>query len=553
MLPVNFQFEEMLADVSAKKSSHVAGIKGQEQTVSFEDMLKRVGRALHERKNSGEKSAIKNFEDKPSTAQTVEIVKKQMLANGIDPRSVNLDKSSLETLKRILTAAGLEEDALAGIFEGLLAESADGTVNLADLFSALNANAADLAGDMETARLDASAIPYLKTVLTRLGISREAAGEMIDEAVSKNGDLNVKTLLSDLKAFADQQADAHLLTADGEKNTRQALTALLSKIGINTGKKEDSPVTLKSVIQGLENMLPDKTSPKGAGKDFSDQLARFIQTVQSGNTGNEGRMDTPHIEILGEKTVKDRIKGMATANSKTQADSNEKAVPNLKATGAEGSKADDATASKLFKEALGGRQGAQNNDNYTNRLSDVRAANITAGSGQSAAGVSQAGQNGTSHAAEKPLPAFVLNQVGRQVVRAVQNNQNTVTIQLKPPELGRLSISIETVGHTLKVNILAEQSSARDLLMSHTSDLKAVVSEHHQGFRVEKVDVQLSQNFDQAMADTRNGKDQGGAGSRRKGSIRTNASGVVGNSNADDDGPPASAPGTGSRLLNLIA
>jgi len=141
--------------------------------------------------------------------------------------------------------------------------------------------------------------------------------------------------------------------------------------------------------------------------------------------------------------------------------------------------------------------------------------------------------------------------VGRQVVKAVQKNLDTITIQIKPPQFGRLAVSIESSGNALKVNILAEHSAARDILMSHTSDLRGIISDQQPGLRVEKVDVQLSQNFDQAMADTRNGKNPGNTGFRHKGQARSGTSRVVDQAAPEDD-EESYPTQDGRRVLNLI-
>lgn len=554
MLPVNFQFEEIMADFSAKGRSNVAGEGGQGQTVSFEDLMKRIGNAMHERQQAGKAvdgNGLKGVDKRngeTGTQQIIQAVKKHLFARDIDPRSIKLNKASLDTLTDIFESAGLNGEALSDLFRDIMSDSASGTLTLADILTAMDTRAETLKGAGQSVRLDSSTIPYFKTILNRLGMNRETAGEIMEKAVSKDGGVDVRALVSALKDFADQQAGGNPITISGEKDAREELAVLLSRIGIKTGEKGDAPVTLKSVIQGLENMVTDKQPAVLPQHQLAHQIDRFMKAVESANTTADGKTDNEKISLLGENTLKSRIRGGTTANRENQTGTDAREVAK------DGGKAADAASDqKLFRQALAARQADSSSGNLANRMTDARGQNMAAGVGQAGAGVGHTGQTGSAPTAEKPLPAYVLNQVGRQVVKAVQNNQNTVTIQLKPPQLGRLAISIETSGNTLKVNIMAEQSAARDLLMSHSSDLKAVVSEQHHGLRVEKVDVQLSQNFDQAMADARNGKDQNGAGSRRKGNVRPGVSSVNEKINADDGGPEQTERPAGSGLLNLIA
>ncbi|MDY6824664.1 MAG: flagellar hook-length control protein FliK [Thermodesulfobacteriota bacterium] len=560
MLPVNFQIEEMIADFSAKAPSGSKG--GGDPAVSFEDLMKRVGKVLDERGNAGETRnegvvPVAAQQGQPEQARDViQAVKRHLLSKGMDPQTVKLDKASLETLKDIFTKAGLEEEALTNLFDGLLADSTTGYVKLGDVFSAMAANADSLAAKQDSVLLASSTVPYIKTVLSRLGMDRETAGQVMDKAVGKNGEVDIRALVSALKDISGQATGGGIMAADGDKNAKQDMTALLSRIGIQSGDKGDRPVTLRSFIQGLENMMPEKASAEASRQQMAGALEQLMKSIESTGTAGAGvqdKADSPKINLLGESTIKNRIRAATSENAQKQTDAEGRVMPDAKDALKEGSqkgmKADAASAQKLFRETLAG----DNNDrNFSNRLSDARGNNSAVAAGQMGSNVGQAGPGGASQAAAKPLPSYVMNQVGQQVVKAVQNNQNSVTIQLKPPQLGRLAISFETTGNTMKVSIVAEQSAARDILMSHTSDLKGAISEQHHGLRIDKVDVQLSQNFDQAMADARNGKENG-SGSRRKGGVRPGPAGIVGAKAGDETAESDSHQRGGSGLLNLIA
>lgn len=151
-----------------------------------------------------------------------------------------------------------------------------------------------------------------------------------------------------------------------------------------------------------------------------------------------------------------------------------------------------------------------------------------------------------SGAGSKTLPSYLLNQVSRQMLKSIQRGENELRLQLKPPQLGRLQMSIETVTHGVKVSILAEQQSTREVLMSHTGELKAMLQE--QGIRLEKVDIQMTFNFDQSMADAR--REANGTGERKKGGRhRSKASGAEEKRQVHAARPQAH----NNRLLNLVA
>ena len=92
----------------------------------------------------------------------------------------------------------------------------------------------------------------------------------------------------------------------------------------------------------------------------------------------------------------------------------------------------------------------------------------------------------TQSAPPKTLPYYVLGQVNRQILRSRLTNENEMRLQLKPPELGRLKMNIENTAKGLKVNIITENSAARDMLLSHSGELKTALMD--QGLRVDNID-----------------------------------------------------------------
>ena len=100
--------------------------------------------------------------------------------------------------------------------------------------------------------------------------------------------------------------------------------------------------------------------------------------------------------------------------------------------------------------------------------------------------------------APKPAPAYAFKQVGRQMRIAARNGDSTIRFQLKPVELGRLHMEIEEVAGNVHVKILTERKATHEMLLQQSADLKASLEE--QGVRVEKIEVAVAGDFDQAMA-----------------------------------------------------
>ena len=115
---------------------------------------------------------------------------------------------------------------------------------------------------------------------------------------------------------------------------------------------------------------------------------------------------------------------------------------------------------------------------------------------------------------DKTLPAYVTDQVARQISKAVRNGDSEIRFHIKPPDMGRVELSIASTANGLKISILTEHGATRDMLMNQATDLKTILAD--QGIRIEKMDVGLSGNFGQSMAQTRHDSDQSGKGRKQK-------------------------------------
>ncbi|OQY12772.1 MAG: hypothetical protein B6I31_02600, partial [Desulfobacteraceae bacterium 4572_19] len=106
--------------------------------------------------------------------------------------------------------------------------------------------------------------------------------------------------------------------------------------------------------------------------------------------------------------------------------------------------------------------------------------------------------------ASRNLPVYVVNQVGHQLARALNMGDSTLQFNLKPNHMGRLQMSIDNSSDGLKVTIIAEHQTTKDMLMNQSSELRATLAE--QGIKVSSIDIEFSSNYDQAMADSKQDK-----------------------------------------------
>jgi flagellar hook-length control protein FliK len=154
----------------------------------------------------------------------------------------------------------------------------------------------------------------------------------------------------------------------------------------------------------------------------------------------------------------------------------------------------------------------------------------------------------TKTGAGRNLPGYLLEQVSRQIVRLRNAGESDMTLQLKPPHLGRIQLNIEQTSGGIKVGIVVESAAARDMLLANSHDLKMTLAD--QGLRLDKIDVEAQADFGQSMAQAGRGFDQSGG---RKG--RWGDQGRQGGGNASEN-PLAAEAATGrggAGRLDLVA
>lgn len=136
-------------------------------------------------------------------------------------------------------------------------------------------------------------------------------------------------------------------------------------------------------------------------------------------------------------------------------------------------------------------------------------------------GLSSQSSSSASQSSESTFRKNVMNQIEKQIIRTARLNTKELSFRLNPPDLGKLHLKLENVRNGLNIKIIAEKSSTHELLVMQAQEFKHQLQS--QGMQVAEVNVELAQNFDQAMArERKNGsgqqnKDSKLAGNRKSG------------------------------------
>ncbi len=130
----------------------------------------------------------------------------------------------------------------------------------------------------------------------------------------------------------------------------------------------------------------------------------------------------------------------------------------------------------------------------------------------------------------------ITSSVENNIKMMVANNENRVTMQLHPPELGKINVELLVKDHAINAKINTENLGVREVILNNLDQLKSNLES--QGIHINKFDVevggfrnQFEQQFSQGKSDSgsRRNREHGleGPGSERNeilpGSIRNQA------------------------------
>ena len=148
--------------------------------------------------------------------------------------------------------------------------------------------------------------------------------------------------------------------------------------------------------------------------------------------------------------------------------------------------------------------------------------------------------------AREALPTYLVNQLGKQISRSILRGDRVIKIQLKPPELGVVKVEMDLKENVLKLGMIIENSSVKELLLANANELKEALVE--QGVRLEKIDVQIGDHANQTLGDLKEGGKEGRNGNQGE---------KAGMSHSTDHGAEGQAghrmPFNKDQLLDLVA
>jgi len=445
----------------------------------------------------------------------------QLSEGNIQNISINTD--GLEILAGLLEKAGFDKQHLEALMAEL-SQTGSRKISIDEVMKHLFDLPADsLEEKPEETLLESSAQPFIISVLQLFAIPEDTISTIMSEAERPGSFISLDHIIEKLKDLEKNsvygQTSFSIKTAD---KADSSIFSLLDSLGMKlpqTSSADTNAIFLKDLTAAFEAFAsqqmdnnsrfsgdPNKAGPESSSQgretSFSDLVSSLFKhlhlQVQNPQVSNTAAADlqTVNSQILAAQTNINQVDLSKGQLETAFLDPEMKSEQTLKEI--------QALLSGRFNGGSENRSGFQNEntrllksfatrENDQNQLSggDVKAKDSLAGLAFL-----------KTKNSFKNLPNYVTHQVGKSLVRAVSQGENSLKIQLKPPELGRLVMHIDNTGNSMKVSIITENHAAREMLTANVNELRTVLS--NAGISLESFDVDMNSNFRQSMADAKN-------------------------------------------------
>jgi Flagellar hook-length control protein FliK len=285
--------------------------------------------------------------------------------------------------------------------------------------------------------------------------------------------------LGELKAMSINTSA--ILMGDGNRIAAEAKKSLLGQPG-RSDAADENPGTTSAATHDPDRFLSIVDKGKGGGLRNFHGNDRFVG-VPGANSGVTKSERTPtglnpngSGNILGEQKNKDAFSQGQQAGPASPADEGQASKP---------VEAENGVALKPYAKEGHGSVSAD-------RPSFSEIIHTAKESGPNTNG---------------PVPAYVIQQVGKQITKAVNNGDQVIRLKLKPPELGSLKIEMDVKDNILKLGLSLDNHSAKELLLSNVHELREALGD--QGIKLEKIDIQVGYDFNESLADSHKGLKDG--------------------------------------------
>lgn len=474
--------------------------------------------------------------------------------NGLAAKGNSLDNACFKSndynmLTDFLLQCGYTEADAKQFIGKLLEKHPDGMIPLSEFFSQVAAPEISGKKPYPSIIINPSVTPRFDSLLKDFGLTLEEADNTLNAARTADGGLDLDKLIAQLKTTRDRMK--------GEKrgiiedNSSVKVSNKLEELGIQIQPAPATgQITMDGLITGLKQ-LKDRINVghRGTGADTMSRkyggrlTGKIIQTTQENpaevkNSAGQLPLNIKSsidriIErsVAGDEKLELRLAGPSILQLKSASSGGKK-----KTNGSGHDTEGDRMASQVNKDEkpsikqgnYGGRIIEAGRQEKSDRIAglneesghkkDMNPGTDRDGSKSKASEILQDGgypsvRYETSSSIPRNrqtdsnfFPEHIVDQLGKQISRSVVRGDRIINLQLNPPELGTVKLTMEIKGNTLQLGIIAESSSVKEIMLANAHELKAALLD--QGIRLDSLDVQVGQNFGRSLMNLNEGSGQ---------------------------------------------
>jgi flagellar hook-length control protein FliK len=444
----------------------------------------------------------------------IESLRKALLAKGGSLQNLSLSTKDLPAIRKLLCQCGLSDEDIERFLQELLKDNPSRHISLTEFFdkvAELNLPNRELDRDIH---LESGAIPYIEAALRDCGLTPKQLDPALSAAREKSGDLNLQRLAN---ALRDLSSKVHAGGTNQVNKLRldrfvRELDDAINRIALGRGQDLGDRITVgRDFVQRMSHKLDNfgKDSHTGTageprqGNQLPADISKTIeQIVESVGAAKKEDGPIPLVPPFSKVKAVDLHSGQRNTKGKNS----NSTLSSLE--GKEATKAKNQNAQPL---SLSGKN-RMSNDVESGHVVESRPQDgqheisLEAGikeafSKASAPSFSETASGASENqrpAARGFLPGYLAEQVGRQIAKSLLGGERVVRLQLKPPELGMVKVEMDIKEHVLKLGMITENSSVKELLLSNAHELRDALVE--QGIKLERLDVQINYDSNQSLA-----------------------------------------------------
>ena len=463
-----------------------------------------------------------------------------------DLNTITIDDQGLDSLKKMLLKAGFELGNVEELMGGLSEKAQAKDINLGEVMDSLFKLSTESEEDTmdEETLMETSALPFLTSILNSLGLPKDTVNQILSQADRGKNGISLDVIIDNLKSIETQSfyTDQSFKTQEGDTSFQMLFEQLgltlpditTSQLGLSENTTSQLGLSENTISQlGLGDLLASLETRKDKiveTKKQADGLVGLVnKAVGAAKESSNTLIDSlfKHLEIQSKRPdlaefsydqIKDQFKNDLLIPDKGQSNKN-----GLFSHEQPGSIVKSEVFFKELESVLSGKSGTTDNSKSSvkdgEEITKFFKPESAKGGESSLVSASDIKTDSLGSALKakatfKSMPTYVMNQVEKSVVRAVNQGENVLKIQLKPAELGRLVMTIDNVGNSMKVSIITENPVAKDILNAHVNEIKAILAAA--GISLDKFDVDMNSDFRQSMTDTKNQSNNSNRKSRNK-------------------------------------